>query len=445
MKIFRLTVLVLVFISSTLYGGDRTGGYIMTAEIPFKGKATGGTLILGNVRGRNVDFASVETLPGESGEAVVYKLAKVIAYSDAIFEISEWENIDRERMLANMAQGDILRITNFPLGLYFLAGSEKGFGIPQSPLSLSCTYDKTKDEIVLNWENAIGDYNYIFVNGGRIPGNSTSMRISRQKTGYDVNNLDIRVFGYSNGLPSGVAAVYLEQQGTVQGELFGIPFADIAPNWKVWSTGNKVKKNIFEQANKYVDMQSYNPVSSLSTKPFYQVIKGSKDGGSHGIYRKFMGLTPGHTYRIIANLTTLDMNDSKDWSAALCAAYNQAKDKDLASQQMAGLSVLPDGKKGEKAGEIASFGKGRKNTKGNFSIVCSDANSCITLPQDVNTITVWVRFNCNDPNGKVGFSGVKLEDITDNRNIKTLEQIQQEESLQEINLINKEKTLKMKK
>lgn len=441
MKIFKLTVLTIVFVSSVVYGG------IVTGNITLKGKATGSTLIFGTLMDRNTDFVSIETLPGETGEAVVYKLAKAIVYSDAILEISEWSNTDKEKKLAEMADGDILRLAEFPPGTYFLAGDEKGFGIPQPPLFLSCTYDKTKDEIVLNWENPINSYDYIFFNHRRISGTSTSLRISRQQTIVDINDLDIRVFGVRNNLPSNITAIHIESKGAIQSELFGVPFTDgIAPNWKAWGTGENVEKDAFRQGGKYTNMKMYNPVLSLSTKPFYQIIRGSKNGDVHGIYRKFLGLTPGHTYRIISSLTTLDMNDTtgNNWSVSLCAAYNQTKDKDLTSQQMAGLSAIPNDEKGARVKEIASFGKGRKNTQGKFSVLCSDPASYITLPQDVNTITVWVRFDCNDPNGKIGFSGVRLEDITGNEKIKTLEQIQQEESVQEMKLLNREKAFKLK-
>jgi hypothetical protein len=107
---------------------------------------------------------------------------------------------------------------------------------------------------------------------------------------------------------------------------------------------------------------------------------------------------------------------------------------------LAGLSALPNGEKGIQAGEITSFGKAKSDTRGKFLILGSDTSTHITLPDDVNSITVWVKFKCNNPNSKIGFSGVKLEDITENRNMKTLEQIRQEENYQEAELIRLKKT-----
>jgi hypothetical protein len=85
---------------------------------------------------------------------------------------------------------------------------------------------------------------------------------------------------------------------------------------------------------------------------------------------------------------------------------------------MAGLAALPDGSKGPNAGRAASYGP-RNSTRGIWEVTLSEhksgrkpAGAHITLPPGVDTITVWVRFSCSDPNGQVAFSGVKLEDLT---------------------------------
>lgn len=128
-----------------------------------------------------------------------------------------------------------------------------------------------------------------------------------------------------------------------------------------------------------------------------------------------------------------------DWSLSLCATHNGPDGKDLAIQQLAGLAPLPDGRIGPQAGRIASY-RQTKTTKGDFSIVFSGADdgpqsSHITLPDAADTITVWIRFTCSDPKGKVGFSGIKLEDISANPNPKSLEQIKEEEFEEEVRLI----------
>ena len=278
-----------------------------------------------------------------------------------------------------------------------------------------------------------------------LPGNSTSFVIDRKKVSMNMDDLNVLVIGFKDEIPSNVSSIHVSDNGNCQDEAFGIPFTDgITPNWKAWSTVNTIEKNAFKQENKFPNLRQYY-FSALSSKPFYQVIKGSTTGNVHGLYRKFMGLEPGHTYRIIASLTTLDMNSiESNWSASLCATYNRGTDK-LNAKQFAGLSALPNGKKGASAGQIASFGKNKGTTKGKFSIVGGNAETHITLPDGVDTITVWIRFDCKDPNGKIGFSGVRLEDITASKNIKTLEQISHEEFLQERSLMNREKALKLEK
>jgi hypothetical protein len=57
------------------------------------------------------------------------------------------------------------------------------------------------------------------------------------------------------------------------------------------------------------------------------------------------------------------------------------------------------------------------------------------LPAGLDTITVWVRFSCSDPNGKVGFSGVKLEDLTEIKNPKSPAEVIAEENAVEIDLL----------
>ncbi|GAI80678.1 unnamed protein product [marine sediment metagenome] len=51
---------------------------------------------------------------------------------------------------------------------------------------------------------------------------------------------------------------------------------------------------------------------------------------SAGVKRKFLGLTPGHTYRVSARLNTLEMDSGQgDWSVSLHAAYNPPGGADL--------------------------------------------------------------------------------------------------------------------
>ena len=72
---------------------------------------------------------------------------------------------------------------------------------------------------------------------------------------------------------------------------------------------------------------------------------------------------------------------------------------------------------------LAAFGKGMTMTGQGFRLVrtrprrrdIDEEGVDVTLPASVDTLTVWVRFECSDANGEVGFMGVGIEDITTKR------------------------------
>jgi hypothetical protein len=84
----------------------------------------------------------------------------------------------------------------------------------------------------------------------------------------------------------------------------------------------------------------------------------------------------------------------------------------------------------------------RRANKASGVILIKDGSisSHIILPADMNEITIWVRFSCSDPSGKVGFSGVKLEDITAIDKVPTPEKIIEIERQAELNLSRREES-----
>jgi hypothetical protein len=428
---------------------------ISTWDLTFKGTASGGSLVLAKNQNRTVKYVSIQTSPGESAESVTRRLANTINWH--ISRDTDVVQYDQNILWVGgyqvSASGNTLRL---PLGPsdYILAGTESGFGIPKPPVSLSCSYDEAKDKVMLRWINPHGGYDFIFVKcywtdfdntyTELLIGSATSFTIDRKRVPVNIDDMDFRVIGLLDNIPSNTAAIHVNSHGYCQTETYGIPFTDgIAPNWKAWSTVEEIDKDSLKQQVKYPDMLSYNSARALLVKPFYQDIKAQPANGMHGVYRKFLGLTPGNTYRLTAcMMTTLEMDSIEgNWSLSLCAAPSAPDGKDLTVQQLAGLAALPDKRSGLEAGRIASYGPGN-TTKGVFELTFSDENdsdasqSCnITLPDGVDTITVWVRFSCEDPNGIVGFSGVKLEDITAISNPKSPEQIKHEENQHEERLL----------
>lgn len=446
------------------------------ANIPFKESAAGGTLVIGYVPDPHfvhIYNVSINTSAGESAESVVNRLARAIVYSERIFGRTA---ADPDVELARTALGSTLSIVGH-VKHFLLAGTETGLGIPKPPNSLSCSNDKKEGKIEVKWTNPTGKYQYdsIYIRwrysdvrwhdtplqgGGVIlpgPPNHYTIQIPAEVAEVNDLDLDIWIKGLhhetpvvefrsplgKNAIPSNVTAIHLTYNGYCQEETYGIPFFDgVAPNWTVWSTAAKVDKAAFEQGDKYAGVRLYKPVGALLTKPFYQIIKVPQIGVVHGVYRKFLGLTPGHTYRLTACLSTLEMHSIKgDWSLSLCVAPNGADGKDLTVQQLAGLAVLPNGRSGPQAGRIALCNQDN-TTKSNFELVFSGdeladgtKSSHVTLPPGVDSITVWVRFSCSDTNGKIGFSGVKLEDISAIGSPKTTEEIREKERRHETTIL----------
>jgi hypothetical protein len=435
-------------------------GGIATWELSFKGTASGGTLVLAKTLNRTVKYVSIQTSQGESAETVAQRLVDTInghnsRQTEDIQYDPHWLWIGGYK--AN-ASGSNVTLPGSPDD-YVIAGSERGLGIPQPPHSLSCSYDKQKNEVILHWINPESEFDLILVKAywsnfsetytKSIRDMSSSFTINCEQIPINTNDMEFRVIGIhgdiksSVAIPSNATAIHVTNNGNCQEETYGIPFVDgVAPNWKAWGTTTESNRSTFEQGKKYPDMQSYNPARALLTKPFYQIIKAPAKGVEQGVYRKFLGLTPGHTYRLTASLSTLEMDSVEDdWSFSLHAAPNGPDGKDLTVKQLAGLAALPDGKSGQQAGRIKSFGKG-DTTRGTFELAFSDEKDTdetqsthITLPSGVDSITVWVKFKCSDPNGKVGFSGVKLEDITTIKNPKSPAEIRGEETKEEIRLL----------
>lgn len=455
-------------------GVARGASRIGRANIPFKGKATGGTLVLGYAPSPHyvcLYSVSIDTSPGEAAESVAARLATAVVSSGAIFEM-RLGNAAPGRAAMCTAQGGTLSIVG-SIKSYIFAGTEKGLAIPKPPLSLSCAYDNQTRTIEVRWVNPQDEFGYDSVyihwryrsmpadtplSGGAkiITGKPMSHTIEVPQ---EVNDLDVDVWVKGlrhdlpvsemlskdiplsrNSVPSNITAIHLTGGGYCQEEADGIPFSfGVAPNWTGWSSaGDTVDKAAFKQGEKYPGARWYKPVAGLLAKPLYQIIKAPRGGAAHGVYREFLGLTPGHTYRLSGSLSTLNMDSMQgNWSLALCAIALASGGESITPDQLAGTSPLPDGRSGPDAGRIAVFSRGY-TTKNEFKIVISRADaqnplegSNITLPSGAGAIAVWVRFESEDPKGMVGLSGVRLEDLTAISNPKSSDQILAEEAEKE--------------
>jgi hypothetical protein len=158
-------------------------------------------------------------------------------------------------------------------------------------------------------------------------------------------------------------------------------------------------------------------ISDADFAPFYQGLSADGSSYSGGVHRRFLGLEPGTTYRVTARLNTLGQAASTNWTYSVHAAHSAADNALLTPQQLAGSAALPDGSQGSVAGRIGGFGE--SDTTEGYWIECAtdgDApgkeNGNITLPQDVTSLTIWVRLaGTNTTVDEVGIDWAAIEKL----------------------------------
>jgi hypothetical protein len=190
----------------------------------------------------------------------------------------------------------------------------------------------------------------------------------------------------------------------------------LAPNWSYWSDSTNADAVKCEQGIKPdVDMSVR---GDPWDKPLYQIIKTTQSGVQGGVWRKFLGLKPGHTYKVEVRLNTLQMDACTNaWAFSFHAAQDNPDGSGLTVAQMAGLAALPDGSKGPEVGRVVLYEPGM-TTKGQWKKRSTDTPGSgleiknITLPKDVTSITVWLRHSGASSTG-VGMDWIRLTDVTD--------------------------------
>jgi hypothetical protein len=410
----------------------------------FSGEASGGTLIFCENRGGNARYVIIETVTGESAENAIARLAKTIDETNPF----DWGGFPIGKNLVTSSGGELKGLVA-DCREYMIAGTETGLGIPKPPHSLTCNYNREANNISIRWVNPSPDaYDSIrivfhrLIGGFTVQGKSESYVLDLNKHFNKSSELDsylkemglpkdtysnitsdiiIWVFGVRNDIPSNAAAIHLKNNS--QEEIYGIPFTNgIAPNWQSWSlNANESKINLtMGTREEYINVSSqrYKPVKNAQTKPFYQIINTGTKGGTGGVYRKFIGLTSGHTYRVKTRVATLSEPNEGQWSVSVHAAINGPDEGDFSPRQMAGLDALTDGNKGDTAGRMALFDSSL-TTKGQFVEISTDNSKTIrgkeitdiTLSQGVDTITVWIKCTAS-ASMSAAIDWISLEDLS---------------------------------
>jgi hypothetical protein len=359
-------------------------------SIPFRGTASGGELILGETINRNMGVAIIKTRRGESAAAVAGRLARFINENHPF----GWY------LTAVKAEGGT--VSGLPGGWadYVPAGTETGLGIPMPPTALTCTHDVAGHALLLNWDNPPGGYdrsvlvynftNYDHTGGDDVAGNATSFSVNLADKPLNLDDLDVWVIGLREGIASNAAAIHVS--GNALQELYGVPFTDgVAPNWVGWSQAGSVAfSQRIRPERLYGPGRPYRAIETAADKPFYQIVKLGRGGGEGGVYRKFKGLTPGHTYRIIVRVAVEDLDPSGAVSVYACAHGVPALT----------VAQLARRERAEVVSGTQPIARG-----GGFV----DESMEVTLPAGVRNLTVWVHCRTAGP-ARVASDYLSLED-----------------------------------
>ena len=377
-----------------------------TTDITLNGTAQGGMVSIMELLPIDAGFASVVTTQGESAEVVLNRLADEVCRSSSF----NWHRPLQPRPPFIKVTGNTLAL---PLsGLrYGFTGTDKGFVSLKPVLSVSGTYDAEKHQVNLSWINPPEEYDAIDIGGQTFPRNATNCVYA-----CDPNHMSSGLVRGKNGNAfSPPASIIIHTDS--QEELDTFPFyMGLAPNWSGWSESPNADAVKCDQGIKpNVDMAVR---GDPWDKPLYQIIKTTQSGVQGGVWRRFLGLKSGHTYKVETRLNTLQMDvTTNEWAFSFHAACDNSDGSGLTVAQMAGTALLPDGSSGPKAGCVALYGPGT-TTKGQWKKRSTDVSGPgleiknLTLPKDVTSITVWLRHSGANSSG-VGMDWIKLADVTD--------------------------------
>lgn len=415
------------------------------STLTLSGKAGGGTLALVAPVSFGAAYVTIETVPGEEAASVVRRLARAANESSEFLAQLEKIRASRPKPLAGSgkfsvpeglslptkfsASGSYLGL---PIGLIggplLVAGTERGLeGILAPPTCLSATYDEKQNEVRLNWVNPSPNaYELIAVyceglmvgglyagRSGWVVGGSALKRACERVGRNPADGFSFRVVGYA-GAPSNAGSIHVKAR--VQEELASLPFTSgVAPNWIAWEEETGSQGIRLEQRTKPGMERNY-AFDAGAGKPIYQHIGGSGAEAAVGVWRRFLGLTPGHTYKVSVRVNTFSMDASNgDWDFSVHACHDGSGGAPLTLEQFAGRAALPDGTSGKGAGQIACFGPAQ-TSHGSWLCVSTDGPASgkvvgnIKLPPQVSSITVWLRYRGST--GGVGMDWSALEDVS---------------------------------
>lgn len=364
-------------------------------DLRFEGSASGGGIVLSTLTPGGSHSLGVMTRYGESAETVVRRVVDLCnRQAGWRFQLSK--------------DGKAIKGVDLGIGGLVLGGNEHGLGIPAPPTSLTGVYHPETGKIIVRWANPPSGYDAI--NGfGRICYSNETQISGRCYEPLFAAMMRLRVphavTGYRGSTPS--ATAFINVFTNWQEELVSAPFfCGIMPNWNSWTGVDGKGITAFEQGERKTQGGREFP-RTPDEKAYYQIVKTKTTDVQAGIWRKWLGLYPGHKYRVYVRLNTLAMDQkTNDWSLSFHVAAADSKGTDFTTDQLTGKTPLPDGSQGPEAARIALYGPG-KTTKGQWVTNTVD----IVMPPGVDTLTTWLRHSGKDSTG-VGMDWIKVEDLS---------------------------------
>jgi len=405
-----------------------TDHFDMFISQDFAGIARGGDLALVEDHcGSKCGICLIKTDPGSSAAEVVKRLVEACHSSP-----------NRSLRLAAF-EGTVIYL---PPGGYYITGSETGFAVLPPARFVTANYLPKDDRITVDWVAGERRDEYLTINGSvfiqsgehtgtaSLEGVCTRKRHdTRTETDVAPNPSDLAVCvlkkKWAPGLPLTFRArtARVHVSGTLQEDLDNVPFyGNVGPNWEPWCQAGFQEGDLRlyqgEKSEVPEKKRKLAFASSPETKFYCQMFEIKKDVPAEGgIYRRYLGLIPGHKYRVYARFNTFEASaETGDWSLSFHACADPPG-QGLTVNQMAGRDGLPNGATGPEASRIAVFQNGGQTTAGKWARVSTGMEGAppsaadITIPEGSTSISAWVRVKGSTPN-RFGMDWSALEDLT---------------------------------
>jgi hypothetical protein len=390
-----------------------------TSAIRLDGESRGGVLTLMKVPAWNYPYVAVTNRPGDSASVVVERLASAISNCSACTKFYGDVGVVQksERSLVLIGAGEMSQ--GFPD--WVLGGTDMGFNIPPAPAALSASWDSNR--VTLTWINeAVYDSMGVFIDAlpvASLPGTATQFVLDEHNVMFHVfrsrsADVTLTIMASRGGTPSNCTGIRLKNQKS-QGSLMNVPFTDgIAPGFERWTYGTEAGHISFEEG-KLPGVAPDTDLQEFQGKGFFQVLRG-RGPLQGGVLRRFIGLNPGHAYRVGARIRVPGAAGDA-WSFSLHAAANPPGESRLSEAQMAGRVELPSGNKGPNSAQVARYDSAHY-TKGQWATLSSGVPGAdnqagdVSLPAGSDSMTIWFRVEGSD-GGDVtaAFDSLTLEDL----------------------------------